>query len=252
VTPMDKLFRTLLNIGVLAFAITAGAFALRFAPGARGFSQNPTDWADFGAYLGGTLGAVFGLLAFIGVLITVYQQRTALDLQRAQSNRDELQSLISAVSKVADGVLGKAPAALPEIGPQKPEHKIEAVTVAHMLQGAGTAALRPKGNFLVDAHNAEIIRRTMPCIGLDAGVLNIELDQLASCLLEYRKAGGSQFVESFYRRRFSAYAAWMSALEVRLSDRVTSYFEVDKWKATLTPATPDGAGQAPTDTSTAR
>jgi len=64
---------------------------ISFAPGTRGFSRNAEDWAKFGEYLGGTLGGIYGLLAFIGVLITIFEQRRQSDLLRTQINRDELQ-----------------------------------------------------------------------------------------------------------------------------------------------------------------
>jgi hypothetical protein len=35
------------------------------------FSHNAKDWADFGEYVGGSLGATYGLLAFIGVMLTI-------------------------------------------------------------------------------------------------------------------------------------------------------------------------------------
>jgi hypothetical protein len=81
-TGMEKLFRGFFFLACGAFLIAAILYVARFAPGSRGFSQNPADWADFGEYLGGALGAIFGLFAFIGVLITIVQQRSQLDQQR--------------------------------------------------------------------------------------------------------------------------------------------------------------------------
>jgi hypothetical protein len=34
-------------------------------------SHDTKDWADFGEYVGGSLGATYGLLAFIGVMLTI-------------------------------------------------------------------------------------------------------------------------------------------------------------------------------------
>jgi hypothetical protein len=82
---MDKLFRAFALIAIVLFVGVAAAYFLRFAPGSSGFSRDPADWAEFGEYIGGTLGGAFGFLAFIGVLITVYQQRLQLDAMREDS-----------------------------------------------------------------------------------------------------------------------------------------------------------------------
>jgi hypothetical protein len=40
------------------------------------FSEDSKDWAEFGEYVGGTLGGIVGILAFIGLLINLIYQRT--------------------------------------------------------------------------------------------------------------------------------------------------------------------------------
>jgi hypothetical protein len=91
-TGIEKLFKVFFFLACGAFSIAALLYFARFAPGSHGFSQNPADWAEFGEYLGGTLGGIFGLFAFIGVLITIVQQRNQLDLQREQSAHDDQQT----------------------------------------------------------------------------------------------------------------------------------------------------------------
>jgi hypothetical protein len=73
---LEKLFATLLASAAVIFVAVAGAYFLRFGLGSHGFSQDSKDWAEFGEYMGGTLGGVFGLFAFLGLLITIVQQRT--------------------------------------------------------------------------------------------------------------------------------------------------------------------------------
>jgi hypothetical protein len=53
--------------------------------------MSPGDWAEFGEYLGGTLGAAFGFLAFIGVLINIVLQRRALDNVRDRAALEDLE-----------------------------------------------------------------------------------------------------------------------------------------------------------------
>src|SRR5258708_21441566 len=91
-TGMEKLFRGFFFLACGAFSIAAILYVARFSPGSHCFSQNPADWAEFGEYLGGTLGAIFGLFAFIGVLITIVQQRSQLDQQRSQLDQQREQS----------------------------------------------------------------------------------------------------------------------------------------------------------------
>ena len=64
---------------VLIFGVVAGAYFLHFADWKQGLSQDPRDWAEFREYLGGTLGGIFGLFAFLGLLLTLVQQRAVSD-----------------------------------------------------------------------------------------------------------------------------------------------------------------------------
>lgn len=53
------------------------------------FSDNKSDWADFGKYLAGTVGPLFALLAFVGVIISIRNQNDRnqdnLDLSQRQA-----------------------------------------------------------------------------------------------------------------------------------------------------------------------
>jgi hypothetical protein len=72
---MMKPFRTnsLLVTALIALAIVLFAYACRFH--SLELSHDPEDWAKFGEYAGGTLGAAFGLLAIVGVLLTIEESR---------------------------------------------------------------------------------------------------------------------------------------------------------------------------------
>jgi hypothetical protein len=78
-TGMDSLFKIFFYMAILAFFAVLVTYIWHFAPGSNGLSHEPADWAEFGEYIGGTLGAFFGFLAFIGVLINIVLQRRALD-----------------------------------------------------------------------------------------------------------------------------------------------------------------------------
>ena len=67
-------------------------------------------------------------------------------------------------------------------------------------------------DYLIKASNDELMAEATQSIGLDAGVLGIELDQMAECLIAYRLAGGSAEAERIYKRRAGAYAARCSGI----------------------------------------
>lgn len=70
----------------------------------NGLSKTVADWGVFGDYLGGTLGAIFGSLSFIGVLYTLYQNKLEIEEARKATvdskltkNRDEIYRIIETI-----------------------------------------------------------------------------------------------------------------------------------------------------------
>ena len=92
----------LLGGAVLTAVLVVGAYFRTFGVGFTGVSHHSERWAQFGEYVGGSLGALFGFLAFVGVLVT-------LRSQRAQSNLDEIQRLIAKTSDRIDQILHSQP-----------------------------------------------------------------------------------------------------------------------------------------------
>jgi hypothetical protein len=72
---LDRLFVGMGAIAIVAVVVAAGTYYLYFGLGVWTFSREAKDWAEFGEYFGGTLGGIFGLLAFIGVLVSIARQR---------------------------------------------------------------------------------------------------------------------------------------------------------------------------------
>src|SRR5437763_1990766 len=80
-----KLLTLFLAIAAGAVAVVLGAYFYAFGPGAwLTFSRDSEDWARFGEYVGGSLGAVFGLLAFGGVLFTIREQHRQAEIEEFQ------------------------------------------------------------------------------------------------------------------------------------------------------------------------
>lgn len=92
----------LLGGGMLTALLVVGIYFGTFGAGSPGVSHDPEKWAQFGEYVGGSLGASFGFLAYLGVLVT-------LRSQRAQSDLDEIQRLIGKTSDRIDQILHSQP-----------------------------------------------------------------------------------------------------------------------------------------------
>src|SRR3970040_1434710 len=83
----------------LATVLVVGLYFISLAPSSRfDLSSANQDWGTFGDFIGGTLGTIFSLLAFFGVLCTVWLQASQLDLAGRQSQLDEIQRVLATVS----------------------------------------------------------------------------------------------------------------------------------------------------------
>lgn len=211
--------RTVILFAVAFVAIVVGAYVINFAVIHQSqFSTETSDWGQFGDYIGGILNPLFAFLAFAGVLYTVHLQSAELRLARRQSELDELQRLISSISKEADSILNQKPS---ELG--NPPIKNERFTIFQMLSALGTATL--------DNHpNAEALRgKAVETISIEINIFLIELHQLVWALDAYKSAGGSDNVIDFYKNRYEVLICWISASRL-LGDnlRIREYFDPDR------------------------
>jgi hypothetical protein len=93
-----------------------------------------------------------------------------------------------------------------------------------MLSAIGVAAMTPPDSYIVSERRAETRSHAVPIIKSDVTLAVIELQQLALCLREYEKVGGSQIVIGLYRSRYTIIIAWMYIVELLSSDIVEQYF----------------------------
>ena len=193
---------------VLATSLVAGLYFLSF--GSRfDLSSANQDWGTFGDYIGGTLGTVFSLLAFFGVLCTIWLQASQLDLASKQAQLDEIQRVLATVSARLDQLLSD------HVNHQFKSYKLrsEPADFFRVLSAGGTATLSPSpSDWMVQAQLNEIIAECKAAIGPQAPVVGIELDQLAWLLGRYQEQGGAAAVVVFYRRRYNAVVCWLDAL----------------------------------------
>ena len=215
--------KLMVTVGVVAVAAAVGAYIAVFAPASQyTLSRSDGAWSNFGSYVGGVLGPAFAFLAFAAVLVTVWLQARQLEFARKQAHLEELQRVVAGVSKMIDDLLSQpaGPSTILAV-PQGGER-----TVFVVLSAAGTAALASASEYLVEARNATIIRAARESLLLQASSLLIELQQLAWCLEEYEREGGSATVVKFYRDRYSAVVCWLDAIELAgASKRVQDYYK---------------------------
>lgn len=139
----------------VAILLVAGLYFISFAPSSRfGLSRATQDWATFGNYIGGTLGTVFSLLAFFGVLCTVWLQASQLDLASRQAQLDEIQRVLATVSARLDRLLSDP------VNHQFKSYKLrsEPADFFRVLSAGGTVTLSPPASdWMVQSQLSEII-----------------------------------------------------------------------------------------------
>jgi hypothetical protein len=193
--------------------VAAGAvavYAYTFGPGnAWEPSRHTEDWARFGQYVGG----VFGMLAFIGVLAVVDNQRRILDLQRGQTTLEELLREARHLAGTVESILAT---------------RIEtSAVIAQQLSSLEKPATTAGVLELVDPRVASEVGRPMPpmaeakaayrktLVSSIAG-LSQKLDLLAAVLSEYVSRGGDSIFLLFYRDRFRPTVQRLVGLEVAI------------------------------------
>ena len=75
--------RTLITTALVAFALTIGAWLFTFW--SAKVTADPNDWSAFGSFLGGVLSPILAFTSFVGLLLTLQQQRAATKLTIEQA-----------------------------------------------------------------------------------------------------------------------------------------------------------------------
>lgn len=196
----------------------------------------PRTGKHFGAYLGGVLGPIYGLLAFIGALITILLQRRQIDDLRAQSNQQPIQQLLATVSERIDHILRAAPLVKP------PEDMrffdMEVVTVRQLLRaGAYIRSIAEGGKLEIRPRYKEVLPKVLLSLSIDAQELASEFQQLITCLDAYGAAGGTPALDEFYKARYAEVVGYLSELDFLRSVRVAERFPASQRPNSSGPAT---------------
>jgi hypothetical protein len=175
-------------------------------------STDTEKWAQFGEYVGG----IFGILAFISVLITVEIQRRQLDLQRVQVTLDQLMRLSQDFAIQVDEILNR---------PSEVTSVTQKLSVAAGKRNTVGGVLE-----LVDLELTATTIEAMPplsqqyegfrnSIKPNAENVSHALDLLATSLLEFDRRDGSGVIVTLYRDRYGPTVRRLTTLRFPLKTR---------------------------------
>jgi hypothetical protein len=196
-------------LAAIALLVVA-AYFVNFGPHSGGFSQATEDWGHFGEYVGG----VFGIMAFIGVLITIDLQRTQLDQLSKQSTVDELMQLCRILAKNIDDRLDQP---LPNAPNLRERELVRWANCSDDYRGLVSAVASPNPKVAeqlgpqVTDHGAHIL--VVQALQKAAS----EMDQLARCAQEVKRYGGSLVIVDYYLQRYGDVAFTIVQFDVELN-----------------------------------
>jgi hypothetical protein len=157
-------------------------------------ADEQSHWAEFGEYVGGTLGGIYGLLAFLGVLYSIH-------VQRQQAAAGQLQTLLDSAAKAIDNTLNVRPPQLTQLHHLQEQKEGRRFTVERVL--SATAARDLTKGLFAGAAREEFREKEVKSIRNELFLLDAQFLHFSHCLIEFRKAGGSQGVEDVYRVRYN-------------------------------------------------
>ncbi len=188
-----------------------------YALGYGALSHRASDWAEFGEYVGGTLGAIYGFLAFIGVLVT-------LTKQQSQSELDEMQRLLASESQRIDSILDSEPRQPDGLFRERQLHSGNVFSVYSLLSYASAAAIVRSEDKGKQAKQLELKETSLRQIKAERLLLNIELPRFVELSQRYSRTGGSAAVVSHYEGKYALPVAFMDLTGQLDSDSVRKYF----------------------------
>ena len=105
-----RALQALIWLSAGAFWIVQGIYFYKFAPGNWfQLSDDADDWAAYGSFIGGLLGPVFSLFAFIGLLATVALQFRQARFSENDAKISALQELLKGIGETIDRELSERP-----------------------------------------------------------------------------------------------------------------------------------------------
>lgn len=196
-------------LAATAFLVVA-AYFVNFGPHSNGFSQATEDWGHFGEYVGG----VFGIMAFIGVLITIDLQRTQLDQLTKQSTVDELMQLCRILAKNIDDRLDQPLPNTPDLAERE---LVRWANASEDYRGLVFVAQNPHPEVAKEVALRVTDHGVHVLVSQAFQKIAAEIDQLANCVEGMQEYGGSTAIMNYYLYRYYEVARTIVLFDVGFS-----------------------------------
>jgi hypothetical protein len=251
-SPILILFRQLLFINnrgktvrirtILFFVVVLTLLPIALYLGKFGFASfdQQSDWAEFGTYLGGVLGPIYALLAFLGLLTTIrLQSKQLVDFQKS-AQFEELQEMLASVSTAIEAKLDaippytilrfKDPKTVPTLGGLLNG----TCYIAHQLHIIDSMPSLDIENLPVIfketiSSNRQYVADVKNDVSPELYRLFAEIDNLAWCCMRYRQKGGSSLITEFYLRKHIDQVLAFDSIGgfVEPDSEIAVFFEID-------------------------
>lgn len=216
-------------VGINALFAVLSVYAIKFSvPGHPVLSASSEEWAHFGEYVGGTLGPVYGLLAFIGVLATLDLQNQQMADQRKQFELGELQRLMAGLSQAIDQQLASEPVGLNDPARLRLTRTARSLSIFDLLSALGTRNLTPPASYIVSERRADVDEYAKQFLTQPVNAILIELQHLEWCMREYARQGGGSTLQAYYHQRYAFVVAWIFLCGLLDSEPVRAWFNPEK------------------------
>jgi hypothetical protein len=227
---MNKIYSGLLTAAVLAALLVHGAYLYEL--GSPQLSASSEEWANFGDYVGGTLGTYFSFFAFIGVVATLMLQQRQLEQIQRQAKLDEIQRYLAYASSKVDALLQQQPRTAPEALERMLRGKAAPASLHNMLFAAVNLRLSENTGMQPQAA-ALALRDLVKSLRFETAPLIVELHQLATGLDSYARQGGSIEIIALYHNRYRAETGALQLLDILSSETVVRSFAAKDASAEL-------------------
>jgi hypothetical protein len=215
---LRRLTRSWWLFPALIATLVVAAYFFKLAPLSDGhLSQSNEDWARFGEYVGG----VFGILAFVGVLITIDLQRRQLRELHAQMSQlskqatvDELHRICRDLASNIDAALNRPLIVSAVTGLALNTHALQPPTMQNILRLVEDVHLQDEA-----AEHASIPEAQHGAsIKLAADLAMPQLELLAKCIQDSYIFGGDTvaIIVAYYRERYAEVVRAMQVLGYKL------------------------------------
>ena len=222
---ISKWLRRLLFLFVLINLFVLIIYFARFGRGNWfNFSKDQQDWAHFGTYYGGLMGPFVGLLAFIGIFITILLQMKQLELAKQQVEIQEMQRVLASVSAQIDQMLTIVPTyfdaeswiAFPG-APRSLGNHIAELGAEFLKRNMAGYTSAPSGAF----------KSVLRDIALNVNAVALEFYSLGWTLEKFQKAGGSETMVEFYKFRYRMTIVYLEAMDaIDATSRIRNVIDI--------------------------